>query len=270
MGLIGGELGYRFLRWIAPHRRRGAGSGRRDYQDRNKIESLLGADVWEMIRGRVVIDFGCGKGEDAIELARRGAAHVIGLDLRESVLEQARRAAAAAGVADRTTFVQRTDERADVILSLDAFEHFSDPEGILSLLFDLLRPGGRLLASFGPTWYHPRGGHFFSVFPWAHLLFTERALIRWRADFIHDGATRFHEVQGGLNGMTIRRFERMVKAGRFETERLEAVPIRPLRFLANRLTREFTTAVVRAVLRRPLDSCALKPNVDQALCSSSI
>src|SRR5262249_12349737 len=139
----------------------------------------------------------------------------------------------------------------DVVLSLDAFEHFSDPEGILGLLFDLLKPGGRLLASFGPTWYHPRGGHLFSVFPWAHLVFSERALLRWRSDFIADGATRFAEVRGGLTGLTVRRFERMGRVSRFETERLEVVPIRPLRFLANRLTREFTTSVVRAVLRRP-------------------
>jgi SAM-dependent methyltransferase len=251
MGIIGGSLGYRLLRWVAPRRRHSGHAGRKDYEQRNKVEALLGPNVRELLRDRVVIDFGCGAGEDAVEMARLGAARVIGLDLRESVLEKARRRAQDAGVAERTAFVTRTDELADVIVSLDAFEHFSDPEGILELLFYLLKPGGLLLASFGPTWYHPRGGHLFSVFPWAHLLFTERALIRWRSDFLHDGATRFREVPGGLNGMTVRRFERMVRASRFETQRLETVPIRALRFLANRLTREFTTSVVRAVLRRP-------------------
>jgi SAM-dependent methyltransferase len=258
MGFLGGGLGYRILKWLAPQPKRKGDGQRRDYESCNKVEALLGPDVWTMLRDRVVIDFGCGTGADAIEMARRGAARVIGLDLQEPLLEQARRAAATAGVAQRTTFVRHTEERADVIASLDAFEHFSDPEGILALLFNLLKPGGRLLASFGPTWYHPRGGHLFSVFPWAHLVFTERALLRWRADFSDDGATRFHEVRGGLNGMTVRRFERMVRASRFETERLETVPIRPLRFLANRLTREFTTAVVRAVLRRP----AIEPRLE--------
>ncbi len=60
----------------------------------------------------------------------------------------------------------------------------------------MLKPGGRLYASFGPTWFHPYGGHLFSVFPHAHLIFTERSLIRWRSDFKSDGATRFHEVAG--------------------------------------------------------------------------
>jgi hypothetical protein len=56
------------------------------------------------------------------------------------------------------------------------------------------------------------GGHLFSVFPWAHLIFSEQALIRWRSDFKSDGATRFSEVAGGLNQMTIRRFERLIAA----------------------------------------------------------
>ena len=42
-----------------------------------------------------------------------------------------------------------------------------------------LAPGAKVIATFGPTWYHPLGGHLFSVFPWAHLIFTERALLRW-------------------------------------------------------------------------------------------
>ncbi len=98
--------------------------------------------------------------------------------------------------------------KAEVIVSLDSFEHFGDPAGVLAVMHDLLKPGGVIIATFGPTWYHPLGGHLFSVFPWAHLLFSEQALIRWRADIRSDGATRFGEVEGGLNQMTIARFER--------------------------------------------------------------
>ncbi len=67
----------------------------------------------------------------------------------------------------------------------------------------LLKPSGFALVEFGYTWFHPYGGHLFSVFPWAHLIFTEKSLIRWRSDFKTDGATRFQEVAGGLNQMTI-------------------------------------------------------------------
>jgi len=168
------------------------------------------------------------------------------------LLEEATRRAAAAGVADRCEFGTSLPDRAvDVILSIDSFEHFDDPAGVLATMYDLLRPGGRLVASFGPTWYHPYGGHLFSVFPWAHLIFSEPALIRWRNDIRSDGATRFREVEGGLNQMTIGRFERLIAATPFQVIRLEPVPIRRLRPVHSRLSREFTTAIVRCVLERP-------------------
>ena len=247
MGFIGGTLGYRVLKRVG-----GRGeSARMDgsaYRERSKLEVLLGPTFWDAIRGRTVIDFGCGTGAEAVEMAERGARQVVGVDVQEHLLGQARAAAARAGVSDRCTFATSTDVRADVILSLDAFEHFDDPAGILRIMHGLLAPGGRVLAAFGPTWYHPLGGHLFSVFPWAHLLFTERALIRWRSDFKSDGATRFSEVAGGLNRMTIARFERLVAASPFRVARLETVPIRRLAPIANRLTREWTTAIVRCEL----------------------
>jgi len=101
---------------------------------------------------------------------------------------------------------------------------------------------------FGPPWYHLLAGHLFSVFPWAHLLFTEGALIRWRSDFKRDGAKGFNEVEGGLNLMTVRRFERLVQQSRFRFERFETVPIRKLRMFFTPLTREFCTSMVRCTL----------------------
>jgi SAM-dependent methyltransferase len=135
-----------------------------------------------------------------------------------------------------------------VVLSLDGFEHYGDPEGILRTMRRLVRDDGRVLISFGPSWFHPYGGHQFSVFPWAHLLFTEAALIRWRADFESDRATRFSDVKGGLNQMTIRYFEELVETSDFETENIEAIPIRRAKLFWNRWTREFLTSVVRCTL----------------------
>ena len=116
----------------------------------------------------------------------------------------------------------------------------------------MLSPGGSVLLSFGPTWYHPLGGHLFSVFPWAHVLLQEEALIEWRAQFKQDGARQFGEVEGGLNQMTIGRFEAILAKTEFKVESLELVPIRKLKPLHNRLTREFLTAIVRCKLRKPV------------------
>jgi SAM-dependent methyltransferase len=210
---------------------------------------LFGESIWSEIRGKIVADFGCGAGAEAVELAQHGAARVVGIDIIERLLHAARQAAERVGVADRCHFTTRTDERVDVVLSLDGFEHFDDPEGVLDRMGRMIEPDGRILLTFGPTWLHPLGGHLFSVFPWAHLVFTERALLRWRAGFKSDGATRFREVEGGLNQMTIRRFRRLVARSPLSFETFEPVPIRRLRALANPVTQEFVTSFVRCRLR---------------------
>jgi SAM-dependent methyltransferase len=181
-------------------------------------------------------------------MARLGAKRVIGIDIREDLLQRARQKALSAGVQDACLFASETTELADVIVSIDAFEHFADPAGVLRIMSMLLRPAGEVVVSFGPTWYHPLGGHLFSVFPWAHLVFSEEAFIRWRSTFRSDGATRFSEVAGGLNQITIRKFVGLIDSSDFEVATLELVPIRRLRRFHSRLTREFTTAIVRCHL----------------------
>jgi SAM-dependent methyltransferase len=210
----------------------------------------LGDELLRSIPGKTVIDFGCGGGADAIELARNGAHRVIGLEIREEALSTARQKAVAAGVADVCQFARTTTQLADIVVSVDAFEHFADPAAILQTMDRLLKRGGEVMFSFGPPWYHPIGGHLFSVFPWAHLVFSEKALIRWRSDFRPDGATGFDDVEGGLNRMSIRKFHAIVDQSVFRIASIEFVPVGRLRLLHNRLTREFTTACVRGRLVR--------------------
>jgi len=249
MPILDGALGYRVLRAIAPAELNHMNGGA--YANRSKVEALLGSSVWQQIKGKTVVDFGCGAGTEAIEIAQRGARQVYAVDLSERCLETGRKAAEGANC-QNVKFCTIAPEPADVIVSIDAFEHFADPASILETMAGLLKPDGCALIVFGPTWYHPLGGHLFSVFPWAHLVFGESALCRWRSHIRGDGARRFSEVEGGLNQMTIRRFERLVESSAFHAERLETVPIRATKMFHNRLTREFLTAVVR---------CRLTPRV---------
>jgi SAM-dependent methyltransferase len=182
----------------------------------SRIEGMFGPNVWSEIKGRTVIDFGCGEGNEAIELASHGAGHVIGVDIRESVMDVGRKNARVAGL-ENIVFSADAGRKADVIFSIDAFEHFSEPDTILRLMASLLLPGGKVFIYFGPPWYHPKGGHLLSFFPWAHVLLPERFLCWWRTFYRSDGAKRFREVEGGLNQMSIRQFENIVKASPFCT-----------------------------------------------------
>jgi SAM-dependent methyltransferase len=243
------ELQYRILRNISP--KEPAICDGSAYAGKSKVRTAFGDEALQRFRGMVVLDFGCGEGKELIELvAKHGAARGIGVDMWEDRLETARRNAGLAGASDRCLFTTKSTEKADIIISIDAFEHFGDPAAILDAMNELLKPGGEIIISFGSTWYHPYGGHLFSVFPWAHLVFSERALLRWRSDLRSDGATRFSEVAGGLNQMTIKRFEETVRRSPFRFRSQELLPIRKARTIHNRLTREFTTSIIRCILVR--------------------
>lgn len=247
MGFIGGKVAYWLLRRIASKGDPGYLTGGA-YEGRSKVEMLLGSQIWQIIQGKIVIDFGCGDGTDATEMALRGAARVIGIDTSEKALSLSRGNAQKRGVSTKCSFSTSIDEKADIITALDSFEHFSDPAAVLRWMAEHLKPDGRVLISFGPPWYHPLGGHFVSVFPWAHLVFTEEALMRWRSDFKHDGAKRFSEVESGMYPMTVHGFEELVGASPLQFSDFKAVPIRIARFFHNRLTREFVTSTVRCTL----------------------
>jgi SAM-dependent methyltransferase len=223
------------------------------YTAANKLETLCGSSFWKLIRGKRVLDFGCGHGEEAMAIAERGAARVVGVDIRSDVANEAERRRSLRQIANCVFATEYSAPGSiDVIVSIDSFEHFPDPAGVLGTMASLLAPGGIVVAAFGWPWFHPNGSHF-PLFPWAHLVLSESDVMAWRSRYKTDGARRYTEIEGGLNGMSIRRLRRLVAASPLEFRSFETVPIRAVRWLHCRLTREFFTAVVRFTLaaRRP-------------------
>jgi len=246
LAVVTGEIGYRLLRKlvkVCP-----GNEITTAYDGLSKMELFFGPEIWRDLSNKTVLDFGCEAGVEAIDMAQHGVPRVIGLDIREEPLSSARESAKKAGVENSCVFTTHTDEKVDVVVSLDAFEHYADPLAMLKVMRRLLKDDGYVLACFGPTWYHPLGGHGFSIFPWAHLVFSESVLMRWYREDSGRPAYHFEEVTGGLNKLTVRRFERIVAQSEFEFDSIEPVPIRKLKLLSNKLTREFTTAVVKCKL----------------------
>ncbi len=156
--LIGGEIGYRVLQNFPTPRTWQSRLSNATTPTPGKLEIYWGDEIWQELIGRTVIDYGCGTGGDTIEIAKHGAARVIGLDIVPEALAVAHRGAERANVADRCIFQRTTTEKADVIICIDCFEHFADPAGTLRTMAQLLKPGGIVLVSFGPPWLHPYGG----------------------------------------------------------------------------------------------------------------
>jgi len=168
------------------------------------------------LRGKRVLDVGCGHGSLCVDTAKAGAAQVVGLDLNAERIDFA-----TANVQQNypellsTLSFQQINlkdypvEAFDYILSKDSFEHILDLPGMLAEMGKRLTPGGRIYAGFGPLYNSPFGDHdmTYSRIPWAHVFlgkkrFAERVDRRWT-----------HEVNSiydlGLNGLSFADYRRI-------------------------------------------------------------
>jgi len=257
---LGGKLGYLVLKAMSVPPSQQLPGGPAERVGAAKLEEDFGKEIWRYVQGRVVVDFGCGFGHEAVAAALHGAARVYGLDISEDFIQRAGKEAETAGVADKCVFLHGQRQVGDVealygtidtVFSLDAFEHFLDPSQILEQISRLLKPGGRLLVNFGPPWNHPYGAHarYFTRIPWVHLIFTEKTILKVRALYRNDGATRLEEVRGGLNRMTVGRFRSLIRAHNFETEVFRLQPVRGTsRLVARNILTEYFTSAVACVL----------------------
>lgn len=103
----------------------------------------------EDLSGQSVLDIGCNAGFYSMEMARRGADRVLGIDTDPRYLEQARLAAEAAGIdleLRRMSVyeVAALRERFDLVLFMGVFYHLRHPLLALDLLHEHV-VGGRML-----------------------------------------------------------------------------------------------------------------------------
>lgn len=89
------------------------------------------------IRGRSVLDVGCGTGELSLALVDRGAASAVGVDLSPRAIEQAERASRERGAAEQATFrvgdgSQAAHEPADVVVLDKVFCCYFDASSLLA------------------------------------------------------------------------------------------------------------------------------------------
>ncbi len=94
-----------------------------------------------------VIDLGSGDGRNVIAAAKRGA-RALGVEFNPALVEVSRRAAAAAGVADRATFVRGDMFEAD-ISQATVLILFLIPDNLRKLAptFRALKPGTRIVSN---------------------------------------------------------------------------------------------------------------------------
>jgi len=140
------------------------------------------ACLLEGIEGLTVLDYCCGNGEVAVQMAHRGARLVYGIDLSPVAIENAQALAAREGVADRCVFkvmdaehMEFPDSFFDVVHEYGALHHL-DLRSAYAELFRILKPGGKLVCTealrHNPFihWYRKRTPHLRTQWEYEHIL----------------------------------------------------------------------------------------------------
>lgn len=109
--------------------------------------------LFDRIKGAVALDYCCGNGEVAIEMAKKGASRVVGIDISPVAIENANALAKAAGVhgicdfavmdAEHTEFADGTF---DLIHEYGALHHLELPAAFTELS-RILKPDGKLVCT---------------------------------------------------------------------------------------------------------------------------
>lgn len=139
----------------------------RRYRERNRFARQRIANVFSLLpelKGKRVLDLGCGMGTFTVEAAQRGAA-AVGLDMMPSALKAALRvareekAAGARFILGDAAQLPAADASFDVVLAADLTEHLDDAtlHRMLSEVRRVLKPGGQLVI------YTPEASHIFEV-----------------------------------------------------------------------------------------------------------
>lgn len=207
------------------------------------------------ILDREILDYGCGTGFQTVALARNGAKYVVGIDINREYLQKGRSLAQEFGVQDKVEFLSCLDDRRrgrfDMVISQNSMEHFPEPEKALEEMGAALNPRGKIFVTFACPWLSPYGSHmhFFTKIPWVNILFDEKTVMRVRARFRGDGATRYEDVEGGLNKMTVAKFERIVAGTRLQISHRRYRGVKGLDFLGKfPWSRELFINVISCVL----------------------
>jgi ubiquinone/menaquinone biosynthesis C-methylase UbiE len=104
------------------------------------------------IQGRSVLDIGCGPGHYSVQLAKRGAGKIVGVDFADGMLDIARKHAAAEGVGDKCEFIKADffthsfGQKFDYVIVMGFMDYVADAKAEVRRILELT--AGKAFFSF--------------------------------------------------------------------------------------------------------------------------
>jgi len=198
------------------------------------------------LRGRWILDIGCGRGELACEAARRGAS-AVGIDYAQAAIELSRERLSALdeSLQERVEFrladakgLAFPDGSFDIVFLVDVYEHLHpyEIEHTLAEVKRVLRPCGRLIVHTGPnTWFYRYG----------YPLVREAARRLLRREFPEDLRGQYDDIMH-VNEQNPLSLYRGLSAAGF------AAAVRPRSFFVGIHPDRWEKTVMRVLFSRPL------------------
>jgi 2-polyprenyl-3-methyl-5-hydroxy-6-metoxy-1,4-benzoquinol methylase len=132
----------------------------------NTLDQIFRKDMYERytftiehcepVKDRKFLDVGCGNGMYSLELARRGAAKVTGIDIAEVMIDLCRNSSREKGFDDVCSFIQtdlldyKPDTKFDVSFGIGLFDYISDPLPVLKRMCEVSTD--RAIMAFPRLW----------------------------------------------------------------------------------------------------------------------
>lgn len=234
------------------------------YESSEKYFDKYG-DLFEQLRGKTVLDIGCGLGGRTAFLSSRGVDMITGVDINHKEIDAAIRLTDEHDnllEREKISFVKVEEEAGsdlglfDVVLLVDTMEHLRDPQGMLNCAYSMTKLGG--ICYFSTVgWYNHMACHLGSVtVPFATLFFSDEQIldavrrivkepyyrpVMWDTDppiKRWEGISDLKDRPGEyLNKITIADIKKLVRNSKFEHSNLDVIGfgkwfMRPFNFLA--------------------------------------
>ncbi|QMU61456.1 MAG: methyltransferase domain-containing protein [Gammaproteobacteria bacterium] len=137
------------------------------------------------IKGKNVLDIGCGIGGRTCYLADQGPKKIVGIDINKDEIETAIELAKQNGYGDKVEFINVDGENSsfgmgsfDTIVLVDCMEHVESPLDLMSNSYEKLKAGGSFF--FGTIgWYHHQATHMRRIVPvpFLSVFFSDKTIL---------------------------------------------------------------------------------------------
>lgn len=178
--------------------------------------------VTDIDQNTTVLEIGCGEGGNLKAFLDLGCKKVVGIDMAEVRIEQAKQFFAGHKFEQNIELIAadiykiKNLPKFDVIITRDVLEHIHGQEKFMKFVRNFLKPEGKFFLGF-PPWQNPFGGHqqicrskILSKLPFFHILPKQiyRSILK-----IFGETPKMQEVLLEIKqtGITIERFERILK-----------------------------------------------------------